>query len=554
MSVPTDSAPEPSQALLVVLGDIGRSPRMQRHALALAEQGVRVILMGHLESPVDPMVAAQVLIKTSVLPTPRLTARGSGGRVGYLVRGLLQALSQGSALWRRLWGEAGEAEFILVQNPPAVPVLPIVAMIARIRRRRWYVDWHNFGASMLALRLGKHSPAVRLARWIEGVSARTAQGHLCVSYAMRRELERDWSMTNVQVLADRPLAMAQEVPLAEQQALMFRIASCVPGLSTAGIDQRIEFDAGAGSLAPDQMDCRRLGSLPTRLPVGWPGAVAARTPAVPLVVAPSSWSVDDDWSLLLDACRQLDARIDHGTGDCRLVILLSGRGPGKSDFEAALAECHYRHLCLATVWLHPEDYRRLLGCADLGLSLHRSTSGVDLPIKVVDMFEAGLPAAVLRYGDCIDELIREGEDAMTFVDAEGLAGLLWMLFFSSQGEERLGRMRDQVKAGEIWREAWTGGGLTAAQASNELSRRQKTSWENCAARAGPCLPISAARDESASRRDKAFAKASAEGGHSKPVSPSTRVSSGPPVLTATTGLPAAMASTGTMPKCSARGG
>lgn len=53
---------------VVVLGDIGRSPRMQYHALSIAARGGRAVIIGYVDSDVHPDIQANRLI--SILPIP----------------------------------------------------------------------------------------------------------------------------------------------------------------------------------------------------------------------------------------------------------------------------------------------------------------------------------------------------------------------------------------------------------------------------------------------------------------------------------------------------
>ena len=89
---------------------------------------------------------------------------------------------------------------------------------------------------------------------------------------------------------------------------------------------------------------------------------------------------------------------------------MTGKGPLKSFYEGLIEDLNAQmtKIVIKTIWLEPEDYPIFLGCANYGVCLHTSTSGLDLPMKVYDMFGAGLPVCSVNY-DCIDELVYQSE-------------------------------------------------------------------------------------------------------------------------------------------------
>jgi len=118
-----------------------------------------------------------------------------------------------------------------------------------------------------------------------------------------------------------------------------------------------------------------------------------------------------------------------------------------------VAEAQLKSIVIKSVWLAAEDYPRLLGSCDVGVCLHYSSSGVDLPMKVVDMFGCALPVCAIRF-PAIDELVQHGVNGLLFErdDDAALARDLKALLQGSQ----LPVMRQELEAfrRRNWEHEW----------------------------------------------------------------------------------------------------
>ncbi|GAB0492261.1 hypothetical protein MMPV_003522 [Pyropia vietnamensis] len=147
----------------------------------------------------------------------------------------------------------------------------------------------------------------------------------------------------------------------------------------------------------------------------------------PLVVTATSWTADEDFSALVTGLRCLDDRLagrsSTATSSPALVVLATGRGPLRSAILSALTTPPLVHIQVLYGWLPADDYPLALCAADAGLCLHASSSGVDLPMKAVDMLAVGLPVLARAY-PALGELLVDGETAVLFDDGSGLADAL----------------------------------------------------------------------------------------------------------------------------------
>ncbi|EPY77164.1 beta-1,4-mannosyltransferase isoform 1-like protein [Camelus ferus] len=256
--------------IVVVLGDVGRSPRMQYHALSLAKCGFSVTILGF----------------SSCLCGSKLV-----------------------------------------------------------------IDWHNYGYSIMGLVHGPSHPIVLLAKWYEKLFGRLSHLNLCVTNAMREDLVENWGIKAMTVY-DKPASFFKETPLNLQHQLFMKLSRTYSAFRARSEPSDLVMERSAFTERDSQ------SGMVTHL---------CRRPA--LLVSSTSWTEDEDFSILLEALER---------------------------------------------------------SADLGVCLHRSSSGLDLPMKVVDMFGCCLPVCAVNF-QCLHELVKHEENGLVFEDSEELAAQLQLL-------------------------------------------------------------------------------------------------------------------------------
>ncbi|XP_068657279.1 UDP-glycosyltransferase TURAN-like [Aristolochia californica] len=423
------------RAAVVVLGDIGRSPRMQYHALSLARQAsleVDVVAYGGtnphnaiLENPcihlhkMKPIVFRSLPKSVNIFLLP--------------LKGLLQFFM---LLWF-ICVKIPPPDVFLVQNPPSVPTLFAVTLASWWRSSKVIVDWHNFGYTLLALSLGRNHILVKIYHWFEKHYGRKANGSFCVTKAMQQELAQNWGI-KATLLYDQSPEFFHCASLLEKHELFCRLHEDL--IHSRGVQDCIS--CGKGICEGDAFAGNTLFTIQDG------GEILLKPDRPALIVSSTSWTADEDFGLLLEAAVMYDRRVsaildeDDSIDDellwmdisngkrylyPRLLFVVTGKGPDREKYEKQMKKLHLKRVAFRTMWLPAEDYPLLLGSADLGICLHTSSSGLDLPMKVVDMFGCGLPVCAVSF-PCIEELVMVEKNGLLFSSSSDLADQLLMLF------------------------------------------------------------------------------------------------------------------------------
>ena len=440
---PASDTTKPLHLAVIVMGDAGRSPRMQYHAQSLLQEGATVSLIGY---------QGEQLIPALLEPNDRLHVIRFSTSSPKCLRTFLPSYFVWrlcSLVFRLFWAlwvslpTNPPVDCLLVQNPPAVPLLAVSYLFCsfqRIWRRHktaLVIDWHNLGYSMLSQGSVRH-----LAQLYEQTIAPVADGHLCVTRAMKQYLASDMGVVNnVSVLYDCPSAMFRPLPLPERHEFLLRMHSELCAACPRSWYSGLDTSRQTLFTEQDTFDtiCLRKGR-----------------PA--LVTSSTSWTDDEDFGMLLDALVLLDKALSNQDSSLHILVAVTGKGPMKTMYEEQISKLSFHHVAIVTLWLEPADYPQLLACADLGLSLHTSTSGLDLPMKVLDLFGCRIPVLALNF-DCLSELVQDNVNGKIFETsnqlAEQLEALLTPISTLSTSEplEALSKsLRDRKRWSENWKQ------------------------------------------------------------------------------------------------------
>jgi len=420
--------------MVIVLGDVGRSPRMQYHAASLLQHGHIVSLVGYTGESLIPELQTPANNTKNQLKVIRfepyrphfvrlkplyLLLRFVG-----LVHGLCHALF--------MQQQHQVPKCVLVQNPPSIPLLFIAYLYCRYHGAGLVIDWHNLGYTMF----DDNTPSIirKIAKWYELKMAPFANGHLCVTLAMKQWLIANCCIpddTDITVVRDCPPQFFGPTPLKVQHELLQRI----PLLSTTASTKQ--------STLLTTMTCN--------------GTIISNVNRPAFIVSSTSWTPDEDFSILLEALVQLNQLMlttstKTTTRFSRVVVVVTGKGPQKQMYETKIKSLNLQYISILTMWLEASDYPLLIGCADLGVSLHTSTSGLDLPMKVLDFLGSNVPVCAVAY-PCLQELVHDGINGRIFYTGNELARQLFDLLLLPNNNT-LEQMKHNIRDMTRWNENW----------------------------------------------------------------------------------------------------
>jgi beta-1,4-mannosyltransferase len=420
-------------ACLIVLGDFMHSPRMQNHALELIKCGFYVTVISYTsrdrDRNDDQNSSSEAISSTSSKKAKREKKLLSENlrfvrvqkmeRMRFVPNVLYFMVRIIAQFWQCLvclvfeQGGRGRYSYVMTQCPPGMPTFMACAVYKRFFNEEctFVIDWHNLGYSLFALgrKRGEKDFLVRVMKVYERVFLKHADEHIAVTAKMKEFLCNEWAVDERKCLVLRDAPSAQFLKLNKKQT------------------------------REKKRGFRR------------------KTPNVVNVVSSTSWTPDEDFDVLLAAVVLYDklATSNKKTNKKEklpfLNILITGKGALRESFERRAEEAKLKSVSFSYAWLPINEYPERLAMSDVGLCLHQSSSKLDLPMKIVDMFGVGIPVIARRYPCLSEELVEENVNGVTFETSEELCDVLVNILKGWNGEENGTKALQNLERG-VWRE------------------------------------------------------------------------------------------------------
>uniref|UniRef100_A0A1B0GCV1 Beta-1,4-mannosyltransferase n=1 Tax=Glossina morsitans morsitans TaxID=37546 RepID=A0A1B0GCV1_GLOMM len=428
-------------ACIVVLGDIGRSPRMQYHACSLLEHNCTVEIIGYQETePLEELCSQHSKCKIHCLtPVPYVNFTPT-------LKLIFKTIWQSLSLLRALFS-INRPTFLLVQNPPGIPTLMICYLYCLIMRSKLIIDWHNYTYTILALSMkdGERNLLCRFARWLECYFGGKADAHFCVTKAMQMDLNNNWSISNVTVLYDRPTPRFQPIDLYKKHDIFMKLSKSYSQFRAETRDDLEKIGVKESTAFTQKLHN---------------DIVQYKADRNAILISSTSWTPDEDFGILLKALEAYENNaLQHSQDFPNLLCIITGKGPQKDEFVGKIERMKWVKVSFVMPWLDFEDYCTLLAAADLGVCLHWSSSGYDLPMKIVDMFGCGLPVCAYNF-KCLDELVKPHQNGFVFENHQQLSEHLNFWFEKFPNNANINATKQvfikhlQEFQGLRWRENW----------------------------------------------------------------------------------------------------
>ena len=414
----------PFNVAVLVVGDLNRSPRMLNHCIALIESFPNineVSLIGYDGGDIRSDIANNSKIKQYHFFQKINKFLRKLPRILFIFVALLKIILQTISLtWILL--RIPKFRFLILQNPPGIPSMLICWLICKIRGSKFIIDWHNYGYTILKVN-NRPNFIVNLAYKYEKYIGKKSNLNFCVSRAEKRDLKKQFNIDAI-CLPDRPVkGLFKFLNEIEANDLYKNYPNELYSL----IDTHLEKNQN-------------------------------KKPIV--MISSTSWTPDEDFSMLLDAFIKTEEMIKESIEDKtkkdiynitedkikKILFLITGRGPMRDKFMEKISEANLKFFDVKSIWLESDDYPKLLSLVDLGVSLHYSSSGIDLPMKVVDMFSGCLPVASVYY-ETINELVQENVNGFLFKNSKDLSKILKnvIIEISATGKcEKINKFRENL--------------------------------------------------------------------------------------------------------------